>query len=88
MAGVLDGVSLNHLEPGLTYEVEESLGAYLASTESAIEVPFDDSPVMGSKDEALIEASRAAQDFIMMSRGSRICRTLCPRRCWSHGEGT
>jgi len=55
MAGVLDGVSLNHLEPGLTYEVEESLGAYLASTESAIEVPFDDSPVMGSKDEALIE---------------------------------
>jgi hypothetical protein len=55
MAGVLDGVSLGHLIPGLTYEVEESLAAYLVSTESAEEVAFDDSPVMDSKDEALIE---------------------------------
>lgn len=55
MAGVLDGVSLGHLEPGLTYEVEESLGAYLVGTQSAEEVAFADSQVMDSKDEALID---------------------------------
>lgn len=55
MAGVLDGVSLGHLEPGLTYEVEESLGGYLVSTESAEEVAFGDSRAMDSKDDTLIE---------------------------------
>jgi hypothetical protein len=55
MAGVLDGVSLGHLEPGLTYEVEESLGAYLVSTQSAEEIAFGDSRVMDSKDDTLIE---------------------------------
>lgn len=55
MAGVLDGVSLGHLEPGLTYEVEESLGAYLVSTQSAEEVAFGDSRIMDSKDDTLIE---------------------------------
>jgi hypothetical protein len=55
MAGVLDGVSLGHLEPGLTYDVEESLGAYLVSTQSAEEVAFAHSDIMDSKDEALIE---------------------------------
>jgi hypothetical protein len=55
MAGVLDGVSLGHLEPGLTYDVEESLGAYLVSTQSAEEVAFADTQDMDSKDEALID---------------------------------
>ena len=55
MAGVLDGVSLGHLEPGLTYEVEESLGAYLVSIESAEEVAFGDSGMIDSKDDTLIE---------------------------------
>ena len=55
MAGVLDGVSLGHLEPGLTYEVDESLGAYLVSTEAAEEIAFDDSRIVDSKDETLIE---------------------------------
>jgi hypothetical protein len=55
MAGVLDGVSLGHLEPGLTYEVEESLGAYLVSTQSAEEVAFGDSRIIDSKDDTLIE---------------------------------
>ena len=55
MAGVLDGVSLGHLEPGLTYEVEESLGAYLVSTQSAEEIAFGDSRIMDSKDDTLIE---------------------------------
>jgi hypothetical protein len=55
MAGVLDGVSLGHLVPGLTYEVEESLGAYLVSTQSAEEVAFDDLRIVDSKDETLIE---------------------------------
>ena len=55
MAGVLDRVSLGHLEPGLTYEVEESLGGYLVSTESAEEVAFGDSRIMDSKDDTLIE---------------------------------
>jgi hypothetical protein len=55
MAGVLDGVSLGHLELGLTYEVEESLGAYLVSTQSAEEVAFGDSRIMDSKDDTLIE---------------------------------
>ena len=31
MAGIIDGVSLSHLDPGLTYEVSESLGGYLVS---------------------------------------------------------
>jgi hypothetical protein len=55
MAGVLDGVSLGHLEPGLTYEVEESLGAYLVSTQSAEEIAFGDSRIMDGKDDTLIE---------------------------------
>jgi hypothetical protein len=55
MAGVLDGVSLGHLEPGLMYEVDESLGAFLVSTQSAEEVAFDDLRDVDSKDETLIE---------------------------------
>jgi hypothetical protein len=31
IAGIIDGVSLSHLEPGLAYEVSDSLGGYLVS---------------------------------------------------------
>jgi hypothetical protein len=55
MAGVLDGVSLGHLIPGVTYEVEDSLGAYLVSTRSAEPVPDTYSHGIGSGDDALIE---------------------------------
>ena len=76
MAGVLDGVSLGHLEPGLTYEVEESLGAYLVSTQSAEEVAFADSQIMDSKDEALIDH---------VARGVTITNTTQPlERVVSH----
>jgi hypothetical protein len=51
MVGVLDGVSLSRLVPGLTYDVEDSLARYLitcgsaeetASTRAALVVPVDD----------------------------------------------
>jgi hypothetical protein len=75
MAGVLDGVSLGHLIPGLTYEVEESLGSYLVSTQSAEEVAFDDSRVVDSKDEALLEH---------VARGVTITSTQPLERVVSH----
>ena len=55
MAGVLDGVSLGHLEPGLIYDVDQSLGASLVSTQSAEEVSLSDSPIVESKDDPLME---------------------------------
>jgi hypothetical protein len=55
MAGVLDGVSLGHLEPGLIYDVNESLGAYLVTTQSAEEVSLSDSALMRGDDDQLIE---------------------------------
>jgi hypothetical protein len=55
MAGVLDGVSLGHLEPGLIYDVEESLGAYLVTTQSAEEVSPSESLSIESKDDPLME---------------------------------
>jgi len=39
IAGIIDGVSLSHLEPGLAYEVSESLGGYLVSCGDADVVP-------------------------------------------------
>jgi len=55
MAGVLDRVSLGHLVPGLTYDVEESLGAYLVSTHCAEELPFGEALNGEGKDETLAE---------------------------------
>ena len=75
MAGVLDGVSLGHLEPGLTYEVEESLGAYLVSTQSAEEIAFGDSRIMDSKDDTLIEH---------VARGVTVTNTQPLERVVSH----
>lgn len=38
-AGIMDGVSLSHLLPGLTYDLEPSLGHYLTLNQYAEEVP-------------------------------------------------
>jgi hypothetical protein len=38
MVGIMDGVSLSHFVPGLTYEVSDSLGGYLITTGAAEEV--------------------------------------------------
>ena len=37
--GIMDGVSLSHLMPGLTYDVEPSLGHYLTLNQYAEAVP-------------------------------------------------
>ena len=39
IAGIIDGVSLSHLWPGLCYEVSDSLGGYLVSSGDADEIP-------------------------------------------------
>ena len=39
IAGIIDGVSLSHLWPGLSYEVSDSLGGYLVSSGDADEIP-------------------------------------------------
>jgi hypothetical protein len=39
LAGIIDGVSLSHLEPGLAYEVSDSLGGYLITCGDADAVP-------------------------------------------------
>ena len=38
MVGIMDGVSLSHIVPGLTYEVSDSLGGYLVTNGAAEEV--------------------------------------------------
>ena len=55
MAGVLDGVSLGHLLPGLTYDLDESLAGYLVSIRSAEAVADAESPVSENSDESLLE---------------------------------
>jgi hypothetical protein len=40
-AGIMDGVSLSHLLPGLTYDVEPSVGHYLTLNKYAEEVPSE-----------------------------------------------
>jgi hypothetical protein len=56
-AGVLDGVSLGHLVPGMTYEVEESLGAYLVGIRCAEQLPDADADAdsIENSDDSLIE---------------------------------
>ena len=55
MAGVLDGVSLGHLVPGLTYDLDESLVGYLVSTRSAEALSEGESRVPENRDESLFE---------------------------------
>jgi hypothetical protein len=38
MVGIMDGVSLSRIVPGLTYEVSDSLGGYLVTNGAAEEV--------------------------------------------------
>ena len=38
MVGIMDGVSLSHFVPGLTYDVTDSLGGYLVTNGAAEEV--------------------------------------------------
>lgn len=51
MAGIVDGVSLSHFVPGLTYDVSDSLGGYLVSSGDADEVPAS-TPVVESTDDS------------------------------------
>jgi hypothetical protein len=50
IAGVIDGVSLSHLLPGLAYEVSESLGGYLVTCGDA-EVAPATAPVVDPSDD-------------------------------------
>ena len=53
IVGIVDGVSLSHFVPGLSYDVSDSLGGYLVSTRDAdasVAEPVDersDFPVFG-----------------------------------------
>lgn len=38
MVGIMDGVSLSHFVPGLSYEVPDSLGGYLITNGAAEEI--------------------------------------------------
>ena len=51
IAGIVDGVSLSHFVPRLTYDVSDSLGGYLVSTGDADEVPAS-TPVVESTDDS------------------------------------
>jgi hypothetical protein len=50
IAGVIDGVSLSHLLPGLAYDVSESLGGYLVTCGDA-EVAPATAPVVDPADD-------------------------------------
>ena len=49
--GILDGVSLTQLVPGLTYDVEPSLGRYLVQIRSAEEIPISNSDLVVPLDD-------------------------------------
>jgi hypothetical protein len=51
IAGIVDGISLGHFVPGLTYDVSDSLGGYLVSSGDADEVPAS-TPVVESTDDS------------------------------------
>jgi len=51
IAGVIDGVSLSHLLPGLSYEVSDSLGGYLVVSGDAEEIPASAPVVESGEDE-------------------------------------
>lgn len=55
MVGIMDGVSLSHFTPGLTYEVPDSLGGYLVTTGTAEEV-FASAP-LSDADEDLSDSA-------------------------------
>jgi hypothetical protein len=69
MAGVLDGVSLGHLLPGLTYDLDESLAGYLLSIRSAEAVPDAESPLSQNSDESLFE--HVIRGVTITNRGHR-----------------
>jgi len=50
IAGVIDGVSLSHFVPGLSYDVSESLGGYLVSSGDADIVPGSTSAIASGDD--------------------------------------
>ena len=49
-SGVLDGVSLSHLIPGLVYEVSASLGTFLIAQEAAEEDASSTIAVISSRE--------------------------------------
>jgi hypothetical protein len=66
MAGIVDGVSLSHLVPGLAYEVSDSLGGYLVSSGDAEELPASATvvePADGSCDSAIFGGVSVTSQF-------------------------
>jgi hypothetical protein len=55
MVGIMDGVSLSHFVPGLTYEVSDSLGGYLITNGAAEEV-FASAP-QSDRDETVSDSA-------------------------------
>ena len=81
MAGVLDGVSLGHLVPGLTYDLDESLVGYLVSIRSAEAVREAESPASENSDESLFE--HLSRGVTITNRGHQSQRAVVhdrPRR--------
>jgi hypothetical protein len=83
IAGVIDGVSLSHFVPGLTYEVSDSLGGYLVSSSDADEVPAF-TPVVEPTDDstgsAIFGGVIVASQFDRVDRAADKPRPLRPRR--------
>jgi hypothetical protein len=59
--GILDGVSLAHLIPGLTYDLDASVANHLITSESAEELPLS-AP-------ALVIPLDNARAFVQLTRG-------------------
>ena len=81
MAGVLDGVSLGHLVPGRTYDLDESLAGYLVSIRSAEAVPEAELLVSENSDELLFE--HVSRGVTITNRGHQLERAVVhdrPRR--------
>jgi hypothetical protein len=50
--GVIRGISLGHFLPGLTYDVEESIGAHLIASGAAVQVEDGGAELLvGSEDD-------------------------------------
>lgn len=56
MVGIMDGVSLSHFVPGLTYEVSDSLGGYLITNGAAEEV-FASATLSDPDDEGVSDSA-------------------------------
>ena len=83
IAGIIDGVSLSHLIPGLTYDVSDSLGGYLVSSSDADEVPAS-TPVVESSDDstdsAIFGGVIVASQFDRVDRAADKPRPMRPQR--------